>query len=239
MRMSFVTRSVMTCALGLWLAACGGKSDGGGDAATTAAGDAVAASGDARVIDLTDSNDLADVAYRSLLAYRDKNMQLLADLGPPGAREKLIFIEPRNPHYEELLGDGTWQMKSLRAWDGQKESVKIRRGIDTAFGYYGEDADSSFVVEVRKETFKACQNGKKACKEDADCAAPAPTPAPEEADAGANASADTATYAAGGPNPCESQTRWTFHNLKKMPKAGGMAAPSPESTKNIGEPPKP
>ncbi len=207
MRLSLVTSSLVTCVLGAAIAACGGKTEAPDGNGTLAAGNGTA--GAPRVIDLKDNDHLAEVAYGSLLAYRSKNMERLADLGPPGAREKLIFIEPRNPHYEELLGDGTWQMKSLNAWDGKKESVKVRRGVDTAYGYYGEDAENSYVVEVRQETFKACRDGKKGCKADADC---------------------------GEGNACESQTRWCFHNLKKLPKAGSLPAPSPEHTLKIGEP---
>lgn len=209
MRTSFLTSSLVTSTLCAVIAACGGKTETPAGNGTVAAGGTGTAGGAPRVIDLKDNDQIAEVAFGSLLAYRDKNMERLADLGPPGAREKLIFIEPRNPHYEELLGDGTWQMKSLRAWDGKKESVKVRRGVDTALGYYGEDAENSYVVEVRQETFKACRDGKKGCKADADC---------------------------GEGNVCESQTRWCFHNLKKLPKSGSLPAPSPDNTLKIGEP---
>jgi len=112
------------------------------------------ASGDkkpGKVIDLTDSKEVERVALASLQAYRDKNLAALAELGPANAKEKLIFLEPRNPHYAELLGDDTWRMKSLKAWDG-KALVKIARGVDdNALAYYYEDDQYRYAVEVRKD----------------------------------------------------------------------------------------
>jgi hypothetical protein len=103
-----------------------------------------------KVIDLTDNDKVEKVALDSLSAYRAKNLERLADLGPPHAREKLIFIEPRNPNYEVLLGDSSWRMKSLRAWDGKL--MKIVRGIqDNALCYYPEDDTHRYAVEVRKD----------------------------------------------------------------------------------------
>ncbi len=90
------------------------------------------------------------MAIESLQAYRDKNLEALAALGPPNAREKIIFLEPRNPNYETLLGDSSWRMKALKAWDGKL--IKLARGVDdNAIAWFHEDADNLYGVEVRKE----------------------------------------------------------------------------------------
>lgn len=103
-----------------------------------------------KVIDLTDSKEVERVAIESLQAYRDKNLEALAALGPPNAREKLIFLEPRNPNYETLLGDNSWRMKALKAWDGKL--IRLARGVDdNAIAWFHEDADNMYGVEVRKE----------------------------------------------------------------------------------------
>lgn len=104
-----------------------------------------------RQIDLTDNAEVKRVALASLKAYRAKDLAQLAELGPPGAKDKLIFLEdPRNPNRETLLGDTTWRMKSLQAWPGE-ELKKISRGLDdVALGWYHEDETHEYAVEVRK-----------------------------------------------------------------------------------------
>ena len=119
-------------------------------AAVSEAGDAVMAEPAGRRIDLTDNAEVERVALESVKAYREKNLEKLADLGPPKARDKLIFLEPRNPNYATLLGDDTWRMKSLKAWPGDK-LTKISRGIDdVALGWYHQDETHEYAVEVRK-----------------------------------------------------------------------------------------
>lgn len=131
-----------------------------------------------KVIDLTDNKEVERVSLESLQAYRDKNLDKLADLGPPKAREKLIFLEPRNPNYEALLGDSSWRMKALKAWDGKL--IRIARGVDdNAIAWFHEDANDLYGVEVRKDDgrwyfFDLKQQSKTA-------PAPAPTPAPAPA----------------------------------------------------------
>ena len=104
-----------------------------------------------RTIDLTDNAEVERVALASLKAYRVKDLAQLAELGPPDAKDKLIFLEdPRNPNRETLLGDTTWRMKSLQAWSGEKLK-KISRGLDdVALGWYHEDDTHEYAVEVRK-----------------------------------------------------------------------------------------
>ncbi|MFO0746439.1 MAG: hypothetical protein U1F43_12295 [Myxococcota bacterium] len=128
---------------------CGSK-DQPAPAASAADGGAAAPKAPGRTIDLTDNAEVEKLAIDCLQAYKDKNLEKLASLGPPGAKEKLIFIEPRNPHYQELLGDDTWRMKSLKAWDG-KTLAKVERGIDVAFAWYGQDDTSKYGVELRKD----------------------------------------------------------------------------------------
>lgn len=111
---------------------------------------APAAPADATQIDLTDNAEIERVALESAKAYREKNLERLAELAPPSAKQALIFIEPRNPHYAELLGDDTWRMKALRAWDGQK-LMKVERGPDVAFGYFWQDETQRYAIEVRKD----------------------------------------------------------------------------------------
>jgi len=123
-------------------AGCGKKEEA---APTTAA-----ATGDKpapRTIDLSDNPKVEELALDSLRAYRDKNVERLAELGPPGAKDKTIFIEPRNPRYEELLGDSSWRMVSLKAWAGDK-LIKLERGIDVAFGWYHQDDKFRYGVEL-------------------------------------------------------------------------------------------
>ncbi len=129
----------------LWMlvAACGGKPEPAAPATATQATAPAPKS-----IDLTDNPKVEQLAKDSLAAYRDKNVERLAELGPPGAKEKTIFIEPRNPRYEELLGDSSWRMQSLRAWDGQTLS-KLERGVDVAFAWYHQDDKHRYGVELR------------------------------------------------------------------------------------------
>lgn len=159
---------MVTGSMGLVGSGCG-KSE----PAPAAAADAAPAAGGGRKIDLTDSKDVEKVCLDALAAYRDKNLERLAELGPASAKEKLIFLEPRNPNYQTLLGDDTWRMKSLKAWDGKLE--KIARGIDdVARCVYHSDAEFTYEMEVRKDQgrwtfFDIMQTPKKAA------AAPAPT----------------------------------------------------------------
>lgn len=126
---------------------CGKSDEAPAAPVPTAAGDKKPG----KVIDLTDNKEVERVALESLQAYRDKNLAQLAELGPANAKDKLIFLEPRNPHYAELLGDDTWRMKSLKAWDG-KALTKIARGVDdNALAYYYEDDQFRYAVEVRKD----------------------------------------------------------------------------------------
>jgi len=101
-------------------------------------------------IDLTDNPQVEQLARDALAAYRNRDIEKLAELGPPGAKEKTIFIEPRNPRYEELLGESSWRMQSLKAWDG-KTLAKLERGIDVAFAWYHQDETSRYGVELRKD----------------------------------------------------------------------------------------
>jgi len=130
------------------VSACG-KSEApadGADATVAPGGDAAAG----KTIDLTDNKEVERVALESLQAYRDKNLERLADLGPPKAREKLIFLEPRNPNYEALLGDSSWRMKALKSWDGKL--LKVSRGVDdNALCWFYEDEANRYAVEVRKD----------------------------------------------------------------------------------------
>lgn len=143
MRIGWIASVMVVAALG-----CGKK-----DEAPAAPSTAAAEAGDkkpGKVIDLTDNEEVERVALESLAAYRDKNLEKLASLGPPKAREKLIFLEPRNPNYQTLLGDDTWRMKALRAWDGKL--AKIARGVDdNAMCWFHEDAEHRYAVEVRKD----------------------------------------------------------------------------------------
>jgi len=135
-----------------------------------------------KVIDLTDNKEVERVALESLQAYRDKNLERLADLGPLKAREKLIFLEPRNPNYETLLGDSSWRMKALKAWDGKL--IRIARGVDdNAIGWFHEDATDMYGVEVRKDNgkwyfFDLKQQSKSGAPAPAPTPTPTPTPAP-------------------------------------------------------------
>jgi len=119
-------------------------------AAPPAAADAAAPGTAGKTVDLTDNAEVERVALESLRAYRDKDLKRLADLGPAGAKDKLIFLEPRNPNYEKLLGDDTWRMQALRAWDGKL--IKIARGVDdNALCWFHEDEANRYAVEVRKD----------------------------------------------------------------------------------------
>lgn len=199
--------------LGASLSGC--KSSQGGEAAP--ANDAASAEpgaadgqpkGEPRKVDLTDNAEVERVALESLKAYREKNLEKLAELGPPGAKDKLIFLEPRNPNYATLLGDDTWRMKSLKAWAGDKLS-KLSRGVDdVALGWYHEDETHQYAVEVRKVEgkwtfFDLVQKDKAGAK------ANAPTPAPENP---APAPAAPAPAPAAAPTP-----------------APGPPAPAPEA----------
>lgn len=100
------------------------------------------------------------VAREALTAYKSKDLAKLAAVGPPGAKDKLIFLEPRNPHYAELLGDDTWRMKSLAAWDGQT-LMKVESGVDVAFAWYHQDETQRYGVELRKDPDPAKNNEKR------------------------------------------------------------------------------
>jgi len=145
----------MVAAVALGASACGKRDEPAGAAAPperteTAAPASTDAAPAGKTIDLTDNAEVERVALESLQAYRDKNLQKLAELGPPGARDKLIFLEPRNPNYETLLGDDTWRMKALKAWDGKLD--KIARGLeDNALCWFHEDEANQYAVEVRKD----------------------------------------------------------------------------------------
>ncbi|MCC6620744.1 MAG: hypothetical protein IT385_05795 [Deltaproteobacteria bacterium] len=137
---------VMLLCVGVVLVAC--KEE---PAAEAPSSPSAAAPGAApREIDLTDNPQIEQLARDALQAYRDKNIERLAELGPAGAKQKTIFIEPRNPRYEELLGDGSWRMQSLRAWDG-KTLAKVERGIDVAFAWYHQDDAARYGIELRKD----------------------------------------------------------------------------------------
>lgn len=173
MKMSMtITAMALLASLG-----CGGKAETPTPGAT-----APGAEKPGKVIDLTDNKEVERVATESLQAYRDKNLERLADLGPPKAREKLIFLEPRNPNYETLLGDSSWRMKALKAWDGKL--IRIARGVDdNAIAWFHEDAEWTYGVEVRKDNghwyfFDLKQQSKTAPTKGAATPAPgAPAPA--------------------------------------------------------------
>lgn len=82
---------------------------------------------------------------RILEAYKAKDLNTLASLGPKKAKDVLIFLEPRNPNYQTLLGDDTWRMRSLRAWDG--EITKIRVGVGVVQVHY-HDLDGGMVAAL-------------------------------------------------------------------------------------------
>ncbi|HRE92334.1 MAG TPA: hypothetical protein PK095_24675, partial [Myxococcota bacterium] len=176
--------------LGAALSGCKKSEPQPAPSAEAAPGDAAGANtqakGEPRKVDLTDNAEVERVALESLKAYREKNLEKLAELGPPGARDKLIFLEPRNPNYATLLGDDTWRMKSLRAWAGDK-LTKLSRGVDdVALGWYYEDETHQYAVEVRKNEgkwtfFDLVQKEKPGAK--ATAPAPAPTPDPAAAPA--------------------------------------------------------
>jgi hypothetical protein len=101
-----------------------------------------------RKIDLSDSGEIEDIAKRAIQAYSRKDPEGLAAVGPPGAKEKTIFIEPRNPNYEALFGDSTWNMRSVLAWDERIRAIE--RGIDAAYAIYHEDGEFRYAVELHK-----------------------------------------------------------------------------------------
>lgn len=109
----------------------------------------------ARRVLLTDNTALAELAVRVLRAYSEKNVEELAKLGPPGAMEKLVFLQPGNPNYATLLGDDSWRMRSVAAWAGSANAGEIRRltrGLDDAArAWYHADADFEYGVDLRKE----------------------------------------------------------------------------------------
>jgi hypothetical protein len=135
---------------------CGKSTEAAADDVTqAAAGDA----GGGRAIDLTDNKVVEEICIQALNAYRDKNLQKLAELGPEKAKESLIFLEDeRNPNRQTLLGDDTWRMKSLREWNNGPHAgklVKIVRGLDNvAQCHYFEDATHNYYMEVRKDADK-------------------------------------------------------------------------------------
>ena len=94
--------------------------------------------------------DIEELGTKILKAYKNKDLQGLADLGPARAKEVLIFLEPRNPHYEELLGDNSWRMKAVRGWD--EKFKKMRIGIGVIKLYFTDlDENTAVVLELVEE----------------------------------------------------------------------------------------
>lgn len=116
-------------------------------AATDAATPAAPAA-EPRKIDMSDNKDIEEIARKAVEAYSKRNAEALAEIGPPGAKDKTIFIEPRNPNYQALFGDDTWNMKTTIGWDGR--IIGIERGIDAAYAIYAEDAEHRYAVELHK-----------------------------------------------------------------------------------------
>lgn len=117
--------------------ACGKKADA--PAAPAATAGAAVAPGETPE-QTAEKKAVEEVAKASLTAYRDKNIERLAELGPPGAKDKTIFIEPRNPNYERLLGDSTWRMRALKAWNGELAGMRI--GTDVAQVRFADHPDN-------------------------------------------------------------------------------------------------
>lgn len=209
--------------------ACGKKEEPAPQAPAAAPADATA---QPRKVDLTDNAEVERVALESLKAYRNKDLAQLAELGPPGAKDKLIFLEPRNPNYQTLLGDDTWRMKSLKAWAGDKLS-KLSRGVDDmALGWYHEDETHQYAVEVRKVdgkwTFfdlvqKDKPGAKPATPAPSEGAAPTPTPAP----------------AAPGPAPAAAPTPAPAEGAAPAPAEGAAPAPTPAPAEGAAPAPTP
>jgi len=94
--------------------------------------------------------EVRELSDRILKAYRARDLKTLTDLGPERAKEILIFLEPRNPNYEELLGDSSWRMQALRAWDG--EVIALRAGIDVIkVRFHDIDETTTAVLEIIPE----------------------------------------------------------------------------------------
>jgi len=104
--------------------------------------------GEPRKIDMSDNKEIEELGRQAIAAYRDKNPERLAEIGPPGAKDKTIFIEPRNPNWDTLFGDDTWNMKTVQAWDGTIKAIE--RGIDAAYVIYHEDDAHRYAVELHK-----------------------------------------------------------------------------------------
>jgi hypothetical protein len=117
-------------------------------AAEPAAADATEAAAEPRKIDMSDNKEIEELARKALDSYGKKDPEGLAAIGPPGAKEKTIFIEPRNPNYQTLFGDDTWNMVSVKAWDGK--ILGIERGIDAAYVVYHKDETHRYAVELHK-----------------------------------------------------------------------------------------
>ena len=127
--------------------ACGKKAE-----APAAAAGATAAAAPAETPEqAAEKAAVEEVAKASLSAYRDKNIERLAELGPPGAKERTIFIEPRNPNYERLLGDSTWRMRALKAWDGELKGMRIGKDVaQVRFADHPDVKGQVIAVELTK-----------------------------------------------------------------------------------------
>jgi len=137
---------VATVALGSSLIGCKKAETPAPDAPATVAKPADGA--EPRKIDMSDNKEIEEIAKKAIEAYSRKDPEGLAAIGPPGAKDKTIFIEPRNPNYEALFGDSTWNMTSVKAWDGK--IIGIERGIDAAYVVYHEDDAHRYAVELHK-----------------------------------------------------------------------------------------
>jgi len=124
-------------------------------AAPAETGAAKAADGDKQVVQGAPivQKDIEELATKILKAYKDKDLNRLAELGPERAKEVLIFLEPRNPHYEELLGDNSWRMKAVKGWDGTFKKMRI--GINVIKLYFtDQDENTAVVLELVEENGK-------------------------------------------------------------------------------------
>ncbi|MFT7582776.1 MAG: hypothetical protein ACI9MR_004459 [Myxococcota bacterium] len=141
-----ITTSIIAMAC---LAGCGGKAD------PSPAKPAVTAKAtpdpNAEAANAAEKAAVEKIASAALTAYRDKDITRLAELGPPSAGERTIFIEPRNPNYERLLGDSTWRMRSLKAWDGELKGFRIGEGAaQVKFGEHPDNPKQVVAVELLK-----------------------------------------------------------------------------------------
>lgn len=97
--------------------------------------------------------ELEALAKKILNAYKAKDLNTLASLGPKKAKDVLIFLEPRNPNYQTLLGDDTWRMRSLRAWDGEIQKIRVGVGV-VQVHYHGLDGGMVAALELIPEDGK-------------------------------------------------------------------------------------